>query len=166
MITGLLSGNGLTGDAASGGSLVNLGFGLVGVGFGVFLLVIAIIALLIIIANMRMGQTYKFKADEQTFTVIYPPKVNRSITFEYDYITGLRYEEWKFLCAPRCLDVTVQTKQGDFTFRCIHTPMSKANGITETPFNIIRERIGLSHPDEAILINREASREQKPGFFK
>ena len=43
--------------------------------------------------------------------------------------------------------------------------MSKANGITETPFNIIRERIGLAHEDEAVLINREASIEQKPNFF-
>ena len=44
--------------------------------------------------------------------------------------------------------------------------MSKANGIAETPFNIIRERIGLAHEDEAVLINKDASREQKPGFFR
>ncbi|MBO6302631.1 MAG: hypothetical protein J6N15_09365 [Ruminiclostridium sp.] len=166
LITGVITGGGLNGDSSSGHQLANFGFGLVGLAFGIILLLIAIITFLIILAAMRMGQTYKFKADEQHFTVIYPKRMNRTVTIEYDYITGLKYEEWAFLLAPKCLDVTIHTKQGDFDFRCIHTPMSKANGITETPFNIIRERIGIAGRDENVLINRDAAKEQKPGFFK
>lgn len=166
LITGIISGQGLTGDAAAGGGLAGFGLAVVSISFGVFLLLIAVIAFLIIITTMRVGQTYKFKADETKFTVIYPEKVGQTLTIEYDYIIGIYSEEWRFLFAPKCLDITIQTKMGEFTFRCIHTPMSKANGIAETPFNIIRERIGLAHEDEAVLINKDASREQRPGFFR
>ena len=166
LITGIISGQGLTGDAAAGGGLAGFGLAVVSISFGVFLLLIAVIAFLIIITTMRVGQTYKFKADETKFTVIYPEKVGQMLTIEYDYIIGIYSEEWRFLFAPKCLDITIQTKMGEFTFRCIHTPMSKANGIAETPFNIIRERIGLAHEDEAVLINKDASREQRPGFFR
>ena len=166
LITGIISGQGLTGDAAAGGGLAGFGLAVVSISFGVFLLLIAVIAFLIIITTMRVGQTYKFKADETKFTVIYPEKVGQMLTIEYDYIIGIYSEEWRFLFAPKCLDITIQTKMGECTFRCIHTPMSKANGIAETPFNIIRERIGLAHEDEAVLINKDASREQRPGFFR
>lgn len=165
LIGNFVSGNGLSGDAQAGGGLVEFGFTVASIGFGLALLLIAVIAFIIIITIMHAGQTYKFKADETKFTVIYPPKTGQTLTVEYDYIVGLYYEEWRFMFAPKCLDVTIQTKQGDFTFRCIHTPLSRANGITETPFNIIRERIGLAHKDEAVLINKEAAREQKPNFF-
>ena len=166
LITGFISGQGLTGDATAGGGLAGFGLAVVSISFGIFLLLIAVIAFLIIITTTRAGQTYKFKADETKFTVIYPEKIGQTLTIEYDYIIGIYSEEWRFLFAPKCLDVTIQTKMGEFTFRCIHTPMSKANGIAETPFNIIRERIGLAHEDEAVLINKDASREQKPGFFR
>ncbi len=165
LISGVITGNGFHGDESSGNSLVYLGLGIVSVAFGIIMLIIAVIAFLIILATLRMGQTYSFKADEQKFTVIYPKRIGGTLVIEYEYITGLTYEEWKYLIAPRCLDVTVHTKQGDFDFKCIHTPMSFANGITETPFNIIREKIGLSHEDESILINKDAAREQDPRFF-
>lgn len=166
LIGNFISGNGFTGDPEAGSGLLGFGFAVTSISFGFFLLLIAIITFIIVIATMRGGQTYKFKADETKFTVIYPPKMNRTLTIEYEYIVGIYSEEWRFLCAPKCLDVTIQTKMGDFTFRCIHTPMSRANGITETPFNIIRERIGLAHPDEAVLINKDASIDRRPGFFR
>ena len=166
IITNFVTGHGLVGDAGAGTDLLGFGLSVVSISFGVFLLLIAVIVYIIIITTMRAGQTYKFKADESTFTVIYPEKIGQTLTIEYDYIIGIYSEEWRFLFAPKCLDVTIQTKMGEFTFRCIHTPMSKANGIAETPFNIIRERIGLAHEDEAVLINKDASREQRPGFFR
>jgi len=166
LITGFITGNGLNGNAEAGGALAGFGLAVISISFGLFLLLIAVIVFLIILTTMRVGQTYKFKADETTFTVIYPEKIGQTLTMEYEYIIGIYSEEWRFLCAPKCLDVTIQTKMGEFTFRCIHTPMSRANGIAETPFNIIRERIGLAHEDEAVLINKNASREQRPGFFR
>ena len=36
----------------------------------------------------------------------------------------------------------------------ILTKIARANGITETPFNIIREKIGLASKDEFDLISR------------
>ena len=165
ILESIINGAGFRGDTTAGRDLIDLGFGIVSVGFGIIVLVITIIAFLIFMAVMKTGQTYKFKADEEKFTVIYPQSMNQTLIIEYDLITGLTYEEWRFFCAPKCLEVTIYTKQGNFSFKCIHTPMSKANGITETPFNIIRERIGLAHEDEAILINKEASKEQKPSFL-
>lgn len=164
VVNGLLTGI-HTGTAGSSTVFLNIGFAIIGTAFGLLLLLISFIAFLIVIATMRMGQTYKFRADEQTFTVEYPEKIGTVLTIEYDYITGLQYEEWSFMFAPKCLDITVQTKQGDFLFRVVHTPLSKANGITETPFNIIRERIGLAGEDEAVLINYDAVEEKKPKFM-
>ena len=140
------------------GDIASVGFGIIGTFFGMFLFVLSLIAFIIMCAILRTGQKYSFAADEHQFTVIYPEKMNRTVIFEYDYIIGLSYEEWRFMFAPKCFDVTVKTKMGDFTFRVVHTPMSKANGIMETPFNIIRERIGLAQEDESILINRDAAR--------
>ena len=152
-------------NAAVYNSMINVGFGISGTAFGILLLAIALVGFLVFFAIMRAGQIYRFSANETHFTVEYPKRMNRKLVMEYDYIIGLKYEEWRFMFAPKCLDVTVQTKSGDFTFRVIHTPLSKANGITETPFNIIRERIGLAGDDEDVLINKEASKDQKPGFF-
>lgn len=146
-------------------SMINAGFGITGVAFGVILLVICVIVFVITTAILHTGQIYRFTANEEVFTVEYPQRMNRKLSIEYDYIIGLKYEEWRFMFAPKCMDITIQTKQGDITFRCIHTPMSKANGITETPFNIIRERIGLASGDEDILINKDAIIDNKPGFF-
>ena len=165
ILDNLIHGRGFVGDGEAGGQLMDLGFGIVGLAFGIILLVISVIVFIIFTAVLKAGQTYKFSADEEKFTVIYPKNIGGSLTIEYDYITGLTYEEWRYLFSPRCLDVTVHTRQGEFTFRCIHTPMSKANGITETPFNIIRERIGLAHKDENVLIDRDAANENEPGFF-
>lgn len=147
------------------GDLASIGFGMVGTAFGIFLFLIALIAFIIMCATLRTGQEYTFKADEKLFTIIYPKKTDKTLAIEYDYILGLKYEEWKFIFAPKCLDVTIQTKEGDFSFRVVHTPMSRANGITETPFNIIRERIGIADADEALLINKGAAKETKQNFF-
>ena len=137
------------------GDVASVGFGIIGTVFGMFLFLLALIAFIVVCATLKTGQTYTFKADEKLFTIIYPKRMDTTLAIEYDYILGIQYEEWKFIFAPKCLDVTIQTKEGNFDFRLIHTPMSRANGITETPFNIIRERIGLADKDEAYIINRQ-----------
>lgn len=142
--------------------LINFSTTVMATGFGLYLLMLLVIAFLIIMAVMRTGDTYKFKADEERFTVIYPPKIGGTLVMEYDYITGVTCQEWSFPFAPKCLDVTIQTKQGDFMFRCIHTPMSRANGICELPFNIIREKIGLSDETDVMLIH-DRERRMKRG---
>lgn len=138
--------------------LINFSVTCMATGFGLYLLAILLIAFLIVSATMKMGQTYKFKADDTLFTIIYPKKMNKTLAIEYDYILGIKDEEWKFPFAPKCLDVTIQTKEGDFTFRVVHTPMSRANGIYETPFNIIREKIGLQKETDTYLLHKQDGR--------
>ena len=158
LIGTFISGEGIQGDTKAGSALMSFGITVVSISFGVLLLMIAVIAFLITIAVLRSGQTYKFRADEEKFTVIYPKSTGGTLTMEYSYIEGVQAEEWKFLCSPKCLDITVQTKNGDFTFRVLHTPMSKANGICETPFNIIREKIGLSKEADIYLVHKTEGR--------
>ena len=152
------------GGSEAGKSIANLGFTISGIAFGIILLVIAIIVFLIIVATMRTGQEYSFRADEEKFIITYPEKMHRVVKLNYEDVTGVTYEEWSFIFAPKCFDITVKTKGGDLYFRFIHTGISKANGIRETPFNIIRERIGLVNEDEYHYIDKSAAEQKKTKF--
>ncbi|MBQ9385049.1 MAG: hypothetical protein IJT87_12540 [Ruminiclostridium sp.] len=164
IIYGFIYGEANAPNSGAGNTMVQIGYTILGIAFGLFLLLIAVIVFFIILINMRMGQEYGFKADENVFIVTYPEKMHKVVRIEYEDVLGIRCEEWGFFLAPKCVDITIRTKQGELPFRFIHTPMSKANGITETPFNIIRERIGLTYEDEHLLIDRAASVEQKRNF--
>ncbi|MBR1830944.1 MAG: hypothetical protein IJ784_00745 [Ruminiclostridium sp.] len=114
----------------------------------------ALIAFGIVLIFLHRGKLYKFTANDETFIVTYPAKERTTVEFRYDDIIGLTWEKRKFPLAPECLDITVKTKIGDFDYRVILTKIGRVNGITETPFNIIREKIGLATKDEIDLISR------------
>ncbi len=114
----------------------------------------ALIVFIVVLMFLRRGKLYKFTANDETFIVTYPKSERKTVEFRYDDIIGLTWETRKFPLAPECLDITVKTKIGDFDYRVILTKIARANGITETPFNIIREKIGLASKDEFDLISR------------
>ena len=112
-----------------------------------FSLAAFILTFAVIIAFLNGGRNYKFSANETGFTVIYPKKGKEEL-FLYDKIIGIHEEERKFIFLRSGMDVVIKTKSYTRRFRLIHTSASRANGISETPFNIIRERIGLvKRPD-------------------
>ena len=125
------------------GGAINTGFAIV---------ILAVIGIVLIF--LHRGKLYKFTANDETFIVTYPAKERTTVEFRYDDIIGLTWEKRKFPLAPECLDITVKTKIGDFDYRVILTKIGRVNGITETPFNYIREKIGLAPKDEIDLISR------------
>lgn len=117
------------------------------ISISLFSLAVFILAFVIIIAFLNGGRSYKFHANETGFTVIYPKKGKEEL-FLYDRIIGIQEEERRFIFLRSGMDVIIKTKNYSRRFRLIHTSASRANGISETPFNIIRERIGLTQrPD-------------------
>lgn len=137
--------------------------GAAGSGFAVIILevlimitVFVLIGYIVTLIMLRRGRQYKFTANDETFIVTYPKSERKTVEFRYDDIIGLTWETRKFPLAPECLDITVKTKIGDFDYRIILTKIARANGIIETPFNIIREKIGLASKDEFDLISRGA----------
>ena len=137
------------------GDSVTVGFDIIGTGFGILIFVIVLAAFIAMCIILGKGQEYSFTADENLFTVVYPPKMNRTLAMEYDYVLAVMTSEWRVPVAPKCLDITIVTKQGNFDFRVIHTPISRVNGIVEIPFNIIKEMIGVSLEKDIALIYKE-----------
>ncbi len=137
------------------GDSVTVGFDIIGTFLGIIIFVIVLAAFLAMCIILGKGQEYTFTADEKLFTVVYPPKMNRTLAMEYDYVLAVMSSEWRFPFAPKCLDITIVTKQGSFDFRVIHTPISRVNGIVEIPFNIIKEMIGVSLEKDIALIHKE-----------
>ncbi len=112
-----------------------------------FLIALSILTFLIIIGFLNSRRSYKFSANETGFTVIYPKKGKEEL-FLYDRVIGISVEERRFIFLRKGMDVIIKTKNYSRRFRLIHTSASRANGISETPFNIIKERIGLTQrPD-------------------
>ncbi|MGN0579184.1 MAG: hypothetical protein ACI4J4_11240, partial [Ruminiclostridium sp.] len=124
-------------------NFINFAVSNIVISVSLFLIAVCILAFVIIIAFLNGGRNYKFSANETGFTVIYPKKGKEEL-FLYDKIIGIQVEERKFMFLRSGMDVVIITKSYSRRFRLIHTSASRANGISETPFNIIRERIGLS----------------------
>lgn len=119
------------------------------------ILVFLLAAFIIILIILHSGQKYTFRATDEGFTVVYPEKMHRTITLKYDDILGITWETRKFPLIPECYDFTIKTRTyGLVEFRVILHKLARVNGITETPFNYIREKIGAADPDERYLINR------------
>lgn len=114
--------------------------------FILFIILVSFIIVLVAVLLLKNGKTYAFSANEREFKITYPN--GRELTFLYEDIVGVNFNERKFFLASRGLDVTIRTKTDSHIIRYIHTPISKVNGITHTPFNIIRERAGfVKKPD-------------------
>lgn len=130
--------------------------------FGLLVLILLLIAFFVVMMLVRKGRTFLFKANDNSFTITYPKKKNdteeKVIELVYDDVLGLKWQSRKFPLLPECYDMTVKTRTyGDLEFRVILTKLARANGIIETPFNIIREKIGIAAKDERYLINRGIS---------
>ncbi len=115
--------------------------------FGIFVLVILVAAYIIILTVLHKGQLYDFKANDEQFVITYPLKMHRTVALKYNDVLGVNWTERRFPLTPRCYDIEVSTRSGNYTFRVVLTKLAQANGITETPFNIVRERIGIAEND-------------------
>ncbi len=104
---------------------------------------LGIIAFCIILGVLKTGKTYGFTATEKYFEIIPPDETKPSMVFNYDDTLFIYADERKFLFGIGGYDITIKTKQGSYLVRYIHTPESRKMGFSETPFNIIQERIGL-----------------------
>ncbi len=102
-----------------------------------------------VICVMRAGINYQFHATEEYFDVW--TKNKRHVIIHYNDVVNVMYSERRFPLAAAGLDVTVVTKKGRFEFMLIHTPKSKTEGISETPFNIVLERAGLVAPPDMFI---------------
>ena len=122
------------------------------------LIILAFMGIIFIVIEMRLhrGVKHTFKADDRSFTISFPPKMNKEdLVLEYDDILGITWERRKFPLAPECFDFTIKTRtHGIVEIRMILHKLARVNGVTETPFNYIREKIGTANADERYLINR------------
>lgn len=128
-------------------NFINFAASNIAISMSLFLIAACILAFVIIIAFLNGGRSYKFHANETGFTVIYPRNGKEEL-FLYNKVIGISTEERRFIFLRRGIDVIIKTKNYSKRYRLIHTPASRANGISETPFNIIRERIGLVNRPE------------------
>lgn len=138
------------------GSAINVGITITTTALGFIILFFMLLAFFVIELRLHRGQKYVFKADDNSFIVSYPPKMQKEdLVLEYDDILGITWERRKFPLAPECYDFTIKTRtHGLVEFRVILHKLAKVNGISETPFNYIREKIGAANADERYLINR------------
>lgn len=105
---------------------------------------LGIIAFCVILGVLRAGKTYTFTATEVYFEITPPDETQPSLVFDYNDVLFVYADERKFLFGIGGYDVVIKTKQGSHLIRYIHTPESRKMGLSETPFNIIQERIGLN----------------------
>ncbi len=142
--------------AATWGNAINVGMTITTTLLGLIILFFMLAVFFVIELRLFRGQKYTFKADDNSFTISYPPKMQKEdLVLEYTDILGITWERRKFPFAPECFDFTIKTRtQGLVEFRVILHKLAKVNGITETPFNYIREKIGAANADERYLINR------------
>ena len=136
------------------GGAINTGFAIIILDALLITAAFVLILFIIALVTLRRGKVYKFSANDETFIVTYPKNERKTVEFRYTDIIGMTWKTRKFPLAPECLDITVKTRIGDFDYRVILTKIGRANGITETPFNYIREKIGLASKDETELISR------------
>ena len=108
--------------------------------FLIFVLFLTVVGFIIVITVLRSGRKFTFKADETQMTIT--DSKGGARTFEYAKVSAVMEEERRFPFTAPELDIELRTKDGTFEYRLLHTPMSKVNGISETPFYIIKERIG------------------------
>lgn len=123
-------------------SAANYTVGMISIDFLLVLLAIFAAIYIAVIIFMRVGRYYTFDANENGMTIRFPS--GREESFLYKDVMGVTAKERKFLWASRGLDITIKTRFKNYTYHLIHTPMSRANGISETPFNIVRERAELT----------------------
>lgn len=112
--------------------------------------ILLLIGYIVTIGILRVGQSYRFYANEEYFDITPPQKNARHIIIYYKDVTAVFPDERAFPLTSGGIDVTILIKNGRLLFQTIHTSKTKANGIEETPFNIIRERAGLVPPPQFI----------------
>ncbi|MCR4780049.1 MAG: hypothetical protein K5876_03030 [Ruminiclostridium sp.] len=138
---------------------IGMSTGFLSTAFGLIVLLFLLVAYFIVMTLVRKGRPYSFTANDSSFTVTYPPgkkgEKPEVLVIDYDDVLGLTWETRKFPLLPECYDITVKTRTyGNLEYRVILTKIARTNGITETPFNLIREKIGLANKDERYLINK------------
>jgi len=136
------------------GAAIEAGFTMITTWLGLVFLAIFITAFIIILKVLHTGRKYSFSADEQKFVVTYPPKMNRKDEIIYDDVLGFKWEERKSVFAPKCFDIEITARDKVYEYRVVLTKIARVNGITETPFNIVRERAGFAEKDVRYMINR------------
>lgn len=112
---------------------------------------ITLLAYGIILGILRSGRIYTFSADDSYFEIKPPDKNTPAIFIRYDDVIMVYGEERKFIFAEHGLDITIQTKGKNYFFRYVHTPESRINGLSETPFNILMERAGLIQKPDFLI---------------
>ena len=115
--------------------------------FGIIVLILLLAGFIIIMIVFHAGQTYEFKATEDRFIITYPLKMGKTDLIKYEDVLGVKWTVRKLPLLPKCFDIDIKARSGEYTFRVILTKLARVNGITETPFNIIRERAGLAGND-------------------
>lgn len=104
---------------------------------------LGLMAFCITLGLLRTGERYLFVANENYFEIIPPKEELPHFVVNYNDVVMVYGEERKFIFAEHGLDVTIKMKKGSYFFRYIHTPHSRLNGLSGTPFNIIMERAEL-----------------------
>ncbi len=132
----------------------------IAIAFGLITLLFMLIAYFIIMTIIRKGKVCNFKANDNSFTVTYPPKKKGEapevIVIEYDDVMGLTWQTRKFPLLPECYDITLKTRTcGNLEYRVILTKIARSNGIIETPFNFIREKTGLADKVEKFGVYKD-----------
>ncbi len=122
---------------------INFSVGIWSFGFSAIVLAVLLLAYLVLVLVMRAGRSYKFEANENGMSIIFPD--GREESFLYKDVIAVKDTERKFLFGSRGLNVNVKTKSGDYTYCLVHTPLSRVNGVVETPFNIVKERAELTN---------------------
>lgn len=122
---------------------INFSAGIWSFGFSAIVLAVLLVAYLVLVLVMRAGRSYKFEANENGMSIIFPD--GREESFLYKDVIAVKDVERKFLYGSRGLNVTVKTKSRDYTYCLVHTPLSRVNGVVETPFNIVKERAELTN---------------------
>lgn len=103
-----------------------------------------------VLTAAKSGRAMTFFANEEYFDIC-PSKNERHIILYYDEVIGVTADERSFPLMPSGIDITVITKREQYVFSYIHTDKSRANGLSETPFNIVMERAGLIPPPDMFV---------------
>ncbi len=125
---------------------INFSVGIWSFGFTAILLAALLLAYVVLVFVMRAGRSYKFEANENGMSIIFPDGSEESFLFKD--VIAVKDAERRFLYGSRGLNVTVRTKSRDYTYCLVHTPLSRANGVVGTPFNIVMERAELTSPKD------------------
>lgn len=125
-----------------------------GMAFGVGLFLILAAVFIMMSRKFCIGKTCRYQANDEMFVAVFPGKQNRAVGIFYDDVIGIEWKVRKFpFTGVRC-DVTVRSRDKTQEFTALIPKSAQEEGITETPYNIIREMTGLADKDERYLINR------------